>query len=181
MKFFQWEQGRSEETKDIKKMCLWSWLGFDIYLLRFPKDCEIGYHVDEVPGKEHRRFNLTLKGLWLFKKQGKPARAQFAWSWHVFRPDIEPHAAIVGPATTVLSIGCAFKKGSPTRQLNGFFLGLLISVFWLWMLGMPQVELDYGRVGHIPLPARAILSAFLSFCTAGMLLAASHLYNKFKK
>jgi len=104
MKYFQWQPGRCVATQDIQKFPIWSWLGFDVYLLKFPLGKKVATHLDPVEGKEHYRFNFTIKGCWILTK-GEDTINQMRNSYHVFRPDITPHSAKFLTDCLVLSIG----------------------------------------------------------------------------
>lgn len=104
MKFFRWQPGRSKETEKISKFPIWSWLGFDIYLLKFPKGQKVAFHFDKVEGKRHFRFNFTIYGYWRLMRDAS-TKDQAAGSYHLFRPDIELHAATFLTDCLVLSIG----------------------------------------------------------------------------
>lgn len=100
----KWESGRQEATKDIQKLTLWCRWFFDCYLLSIPSGKKIDWHFDKVKDKRHWRFNLTLKGKWIFFRRKKKI-TQSMLSFHVFRPDLEEHAADVLEECLILSIG----------------------------------------------------------------------------
>ena len=109
MSFLTWQPGRSEATKNIQKFPIWAWLGFDIYLLKFPKGQKVLTHTDRYEGKKHYRFNFTIYGFWRLAINGKTIN-QSIGSGHMFRPDINPHAATFRTDCLVLSIGWVKKQ-----------------------------------------------------------------------
>ncbi len=109
MKFFKWQPGRSEATKNIQKFPIWSWLGFDIYLLWFPQGQKVLTHTDTCRGKKHYRLNLTIYGFWRLTVNGK-STIQSIGSCHMFRPDINPHSATFRTNCLVLSVGWTKKQ-----------------------------------------------------------------------
>jgi hypothetical protein len=60
--WLRWESGRQKSGYDKLLLASSKRLKFDLYLLRFPRDCSVPEHRDPaVPGYEHHRINLTLK------------------------------------------------------------------------------------------------------------------------
>lgn len=101
----QWEQGRQAATQSLRKLTLWSFWRTDGYILNIPQDSIIEWHKDEVSGKRHLRFNFTLKGFWILGRKGKEAKSQGPCCFHLFRPDITEHMAVIKKNTYILSIG----------------------------------------------------------------------------
>ena len=108
---FKWTEGR--QGTGYQKMCLWSAINFDIYLLRFPVGTVIPQHRDVVPGKEHHRLNIWLRraigGQFWTLISPKGDRRFYGWKRCVkFRPDIQWHGLceVMGTKTAyMLSIG----------------------------------------------------------------------------
>ena len=113
MKFFKWQPGRQEATKNILKFPIWSWLGFDVYLLKLPKNQVIFPHTDKVEGAEHHRINITLYGNWYLQHDNQTFH-EVIGDMHYFRPDEVEHSAIVVKQSLLLSIGWT-KKQPPTE------------------------------------------------------------------
>jgi hypothetical protein len=109
MKFFQYSKGRQKATEAISKLLIVSGKTWDVYLLFLPKNTKIDWHFDPVKGKEHYRFNLTLKGFWSLWRKSNHSIEYSIWQKifqsHLFRPDIEEHKAEVFQKSVVLSIG----------------------------------------------------------------------------
>lgn len=104
MKFFTWQPGRQEATKDILKFPIWSFFGIDLYLLKFPANKEVATHLDVVDAKKHFRLNITLTGEWILTIN-QTQKTQQAGDYHLFRPDIQEHSAKFIKTSLVLSIG----------------------------------------------------------------------------
>lgn len=122
MKLFKWTQGRQEATKGISKLKIWIGKTFDVYLLKIPATTNgvVGWHFDEVPGKEHHRINIVLWGAFSFsykdnsqnigfgdeyKRQNIHTKDMFMGNFVKFRPDIMEHAGHANWTTVMLSIG----------------------------------------------------------------------------
>lgn len=104
----KWQSGRQEATKSIRKLTLWSFWRTDGYILNMPQGTTVGWHKDEVTGKKHFRFNLTLWGGWTLCRMINGVhfmKDESFLSCHFFRPDIIEHKANVQKNSYVLSIG----------------------------------------------------------------------------
>lgn len=113
--WLKWTDGR--QGSGYRKMLLMmsKLFRFDVYLIHFPPNSYIHWHVDPVTeGFEHHRLNIVLKK----SKNGGQFKTQnnkliFNWKSRIikFRPDVVSHA--VSPVTTsrwVLSIGWLRRK-----------------------------------------------------------------------
>ena len=63
-KVFKWTLGRQSTPQyfyyKFKIFSLWR---MDCYLIKYCKACAVGYHKDEVPGFNHYRCNIQLRGI----------------------------------------------------------------------------------------------------------------------
>jgi hypothetical protein len=80
-----WVPGR--QGTGYEKLKLAQGKRWDLYLLRYKPGAYIPKHTDPVPGKEHWRVNLLLRGDDTFYGRTKYRFGRLA----VFRPDIWPH------------------------------------------------------------------------------------------
>lgn len=121
MKFFLWKKGRSDATKNLRKLTIWDKKWFDLYILSFQKGQNIDWHFDRVENKNHHRVNITLWGLWKFwyKKETEffgHKKTYKTFSWHYpfkitkFRPDLTHHKAEIVKNSIVLSLGWCTEK-----------------------------------------------------------------------
>jgi len=106
----KWTQGRCEQTSALKKLTLKVGKSYDAYIISMPTGATIGEHLDTVgEDKNHYRLNITLKGKWSLGLHSRQI-PQRVGSFHLFRPDIQPHSAAVQSKTYILSIGWVTRK-----------------------------------------------------------------------
>lgn len=107
---FKWTEGR--QGNGYKKLCLWSLINFDIYLLKFPVGSLVPTHKDPVLGKEHHRLNIWLRrplGGILWTRASSHGNVKYHPDrMFKFRPDLVWHGMhpVTGRKTAyMLSIG----------------------------------------------------------------------------
>lgn len=107
-----WEEGRQKSGYLKNKIFSLSFLGigFDCYLIKYPKNSAVEKHTDKVDSKKHYRLNYVYKHSdlgGLFILNGRVCRHQ---SLIFFRPDVDEHAVtkIVEGERKVFSLGICF-------------------------------------------------------------------------
>lgn len=112
MKLFKWQRGRQATCRYFKfpfmYFKVWK-LGFDGYILAYPKGAELPMHTDKIAGKMWR-LNITLKGLSLFSIRKRPTTEHTARRINIFRPDLYTHGLWAVTRTYKLSLGFAIFK-----------------------------------------------------------------------
>jgi len=93
-KLWRWESGRQGTGYDKLLLATSERLKFDLYLLRFPRDCVVPRHRDPtVPGYEHHRVNITLKKPLIGGEivVDGPSHRALGGRYMRFRPDLYLH------------------------------------------------------------------------------------------